>query len=250
MGRKYLKPPLEEAVCEFRFTEDTPWDMTIPGLLYDKIKDTFPIKEKRKYQESLIRQDKDGAIQEVSVNDAMGFLSLDKKAQINLRNNCFSINYLKPYPTWGEVLPVVERVYYEVQGLIHIEGISRLGLRYINRIVLPDEKHISLSKYFEFGLRLGEGLPKNMTGFSASAILEMPDGSNACLVRMARAAEDPLGENTILLDMDFYSKSPLSVEPDHAIEWVKNAHDQVEKIFENCINDRLRAIFEEVKNAD
>ena len=41
MGKKYLNPPIVEAVCEFRFTSDTQWDLAVSGLLYKKIKDDF-----------------------------------------------------------------------------------------------------------------------------------------------------------------------------------------------------------------
>jgi uncharacterized protein (TIGR04255 family) len=41
MGRKYRSPPLVEALCEFRLTPDTPWDMTIPGLFYETVKHAF-----------------------------------------------------------------------------------------------------------------------------------------------------------------------------------------------------------------
>jgi len=29
----YLNPPIEEAICEFRFTPNEEWDLTIPGKL-------------------------------------------------------------------------------------------------------------------------------------------------------------------------------------------------------------------------
>jgi len=45
MVKKYAKPPIVEAVCEFRLTHDTRWDLTVPGLLYEKLKASFPQKE-------------------------------------------------------------------------------------------------------------------------------------------------------------------------------------------------------------
>ncbi|MGC8838175.1 MAG: hypothetical protein ACP5UM_07135 [Anaerolineae bacterium] len=41
MGRKYKDPPLMEAVCEFRLAADSPWDLTIPGLIYEKLYAAF-----------------------------------------------------------------------------------------------------------------------------------------------------------------------------------------------------------------
>jgi hypothetical protein len=33
MGKSYAKPPIVEAVCEFRLSPDTEWDLTVPGLV-------------------------------------------------------------------------------------------------------------------------------------------------------------------------------------------------------------------------
>src|SRR5437667_2265720 len=44
VARTYNKPPLIEAVCDFRFSSSQPWDWTIPGLLYEQIRDNFPNK--------------------------------------------------------------------------------------------------------------------------------------------------------------------------------------------------------------
>ena len=43
MSRIYRKPPLIEALCEFQFVEEE-WDWTIPGLIYQELKDRFPQK--------------------------------------------------------------------------------------------------------------------------------------------------------------------------------------------------------------
>lgn len=44
MARTYNKPPLIEAVCDFRFSSTQPWDWTIPGLFYEQIRLDFPNK--------------------------------------------------------------------------------------------------------------------------------------------------------------------------------------------------------------
>jgi len=45
MGKKYKNPPIVEALCEFQFVPGQPWDITIAGMLYERIKDEFPIKQ-------------------------------------------------------------------------------------------------------------------------------------------------------------------------------------------------------------
>jgi uncharacterized protein (TIGR04255 family) len=49
------------------------------------------------------------------------------------------------------------------------------------------------------------------------------------------------------LDFDFFLAKSQTVSIKQALEWVDNAHQEVEKIFEGCINERLREIFQELK---
>ena len=55
MGRRYKNPPVIEVVSEIRFSPDSEWDITIPGMLYEKIRGTFPIKEQKTVFETKYR---------------------------------------------------------------------------------------------------------------------------------------------------------------------------------------------------
>ncbi|MEH2362987.1 hypothetical protein [Nostoc sp.] len=39
--RQYSNPPIEEAICEFRFAPGQVWNFTIPGLFYEKVRDLY-----------------------------------------------------------------------------------------------------------------------------------------------------------------------------------------------------------------
>ncbi|MBL7075352.1 TIGR04255 family protein [candidate division KSB1 bacterium] len=42
MGKRYKNPPIAEAICEFQFELNSPWDLVMPGLVYEQVKRTFP----------------------------------------------------------------------------------------------------------------------------------------------------------------------------------------------------------------
>lgn len=50
----------------------------------------------------------------------------------------------------------------------------------------------------------------------------------------------------VMLDLDYFLAKPGQVALDDLLEWVEAAHSRVEKVFEACITDRLRQMFEEV----
>lgn len=39
--RRYKNPPIEEALCEFRFHPDQEWNLTIPGRLHGELADEY-----------------------------------------------------------------------------------------------------------------------------------------------------------------------------------------------------------------
>ena len=58
-------------------------------------------------------------------------------------------------------------------------------------------------------------------------------------------APDAGDKGAWMLDIDYFLAHPRAVEATRALDWVEEAHNQVEQIFEGCITDRLRELFEE-----
>jgi uncharacterized protein (TIGR04255 family) len=50
-----------------------------------------------------------------------------------------------------------------------------------------------------------------------------------------------------MLDIDYFLAQPRAVEVAQSLQWVEKAHTRVEEIFDGCITNRLRELFEEVK---
>jgi uncharacterized protein (TIGR04255 family) len=88
MGKRYANPPLVEAVCEFRLAAETLWDLAIPGLLYEKIKNKFPIREQRTVQEVELVSGATGLQQQVRANERMMLFTRDKNCSSNWGHDC------------------------------------------------------------------------------------------------------------------------------------------------------------------
>ena len=134
MSKQYANPPIIEAVCEFRFTPDTPWDLTVPGLVYEKIKDKFPQKEQRTVQEIEIKQTPQGIQQEVRTFDRVLFLENTRKMLVQLGPRVLAVNSLKPYPGWEKFEVAIREAFEALTTIVEVKGLQRIGLRYINQI--------------------------------------------------------------------------------------------------------------------
>jgi len=247
MGRRYENSPIVEALCEFQFEPGRPWDLTIPGLVYEKIRDEFPKKRQAKQvQVELSATVDEGIAQKVATSDRMQFLREDEKALVQVGPNLLVINHLKPYPTWDKFLPLIKKGVEVYRGVVDAEGMRRIGLRYINRIEIPGQR-IELKDYFDFRPFVGSKLPQDFGPFIVGIQVSYEDSRDVLRVQLASARVDIPDTIAIMLDLDYFLAQPGQVALDKVIDWVKVAHDRVEVAFEGCITDQLRHIFEEVR---
>jgi uncharacterized protein (TIGR04255 family) len=246
MPKKYGNPPLIEAVCEFRVLPDSPWDLTVHGLIYEKIKESFPYKEQRLIQEFEMNQGPKGIEQQVRVSERSVFLTDDKTMFVQIGPHLLAINCLKPYPRWERFKPRVEEAFNALTSSTEVKGLARIGHRVINRIEIPS-KPLTLQDYFEFRPLLGNNLPQNMVSFILGCILPFKDKRDFCKIQLTNGIPDISDHSAFLLDFDYFSAKPDGIQASDALVWIEEAHRQVNDIFEGCITNRLREIFQEEK---
>ncbi|MBU4225210.1 MAG: TIGR04255 family protein [Chloroflexi bacterium] len=246
MAKKYANPPLIEAVCEFRLTPDTAWDLTIPGLMYEKVEKEFPNKEQRLIQEVEIIQSPQGMQQQTRTVERVLFLTRDRKIFIQAGPHLLAVNCLKPYPTWNGFKPRIENAFRSLTEIVDIKGLQRIGLRYINHIEIP-ARSINLEEYFEFRPFLGQNLPQNIANFIVGCVWHFSNGRDSCRVQITNALPEKPDNTAFLLDLDYFLAQPKAVSVNQALEWVEEAHQKVEEIFEGCITEPVREIFREIK---
>jgi uncharacterized protein (TIGR04255 family) len=243
MGRKYAHPPIVEAICEFRLTPETPWDLTVPGLLYERLKESFPQKEQRIIQEMELTQGPESLQQQIRTSERLLFLTEDRKMLAQVGPRLLVVNALKPYPHWEGFKPRIEMAWESLQSAIEVRGLERIGLRYINRIELSVSAE--LCEYFDFYPFVGKRLPKQMVSFLAGVDFSYNNDRDRCRVQLAPI---PLSENegkaAFMLDLDYFLTRPRGVAVADALTWVEEAHSRVEEVFEGCITDNLRNMFE------
>jgi uncharacterized protein (TIGR04255 family) len=175
MGRKYLNSPIIEAVCEFRFLPETQWDMTIPGLFYERIKAQFPLKENRFLITNQTQtKTEEGISQGTKFTPLAVFLAPDSKTFVQIGENHLSIHRIKPYLTWTHFKPAILSNFYAFNEIVPDFKIERIGLRYINHIEVPFV-NLKLDDYFEYRPFLSANLPQVLTDFIVGCRFEFPE---------------------------------------------------------------------------
>jgi len=247
VGRKYKNPPIVEAVCEFRLTPNTPWDLTVPGLFYEKVKNNFPKREQRVFQEVELAQETQGLRHQIRTSERILLFTPNRKMLIQIGPRLLTVNALKPYPSWQVFRAQIEMAWETIQGIIEIRGIQRIGLRYINRIELREKEPVELKDYFEFYPFIGSRLPQNTVSFIVGSQFSYEADRDRCRVQLTPAPGSGGDNPSFILDIDYFLSRPLAIEVSDALHWVEEAHTRVEDVFEGCIKNRLRELFEEVQ---
>lgn len=238
----YTNPPIIEAVCEFRFTPDTEWDITIPGLIYAAVQERFPKKEQRVIQNVEVspQSPAQGGVK-VQQNMRTVFLTEDKNTQIQIAPYLLAINRLKPYNKWEGFQADIKYALDVLASKVDLKGVQRIGLRYINKIDIPQPgtSDINLEEYFEFRPELGQKLSESpMIDFIVGCVQSYSSGRDNCRTQLKNS-----GDTTFILDMDYFLAKPGAIALDQALKWVDEAHQNIDIVFESCIKDPLREIF-------
>src|SRR5712692_6393770 len=140
MARVYKFPPIREAVCEFRFEPSQPWDSTVLGLVYEKIKEEFPKKRQPSSLQVSVRTEAGEAENIRGPSNRMQFLREDERALVQVAPDFLSVSHFKPYSKWELFKGIIEKALIAYRQLNETKGVRRLGLRYINQINIPEKQ--------------------------------------------------------------------------------------------------------------
>jgi len=244
MGRKYANPPLIEALCEFQFEPDTKWDATVLGLVYERVRGQFPTRRPARQYSVSISPGPEGVKPTVQATERMQFLREDGVAMVQVGPHLLAVNHLKPYPSWERFLPLIHEGLKAYTDVASPTSIRRIGLRYINRIVIPSAR-IDPQDYFDLYPYVGPGLPQLRGPFMVGVQFPYAQSRDGLKLELISADSDRPDSSTLILNLDYFVAQPGAVALDRVAEWIESAHSHVEEAFEATIKDRLRQLFEE-----
>lgn len=238
MPRTYRNPPLIEAVCEFRFTSQQDWDWTIPGLIYPRIRDQFPIKRQQKLVEfHAVASGPDQVSQVGGPVDRLQFHSEDESAIVQLGPNLLAVNQLRPYRNWTAFKKLItEQLGIYVETVVP-DAISRIGLRYIDRVELPSAAP-DVEQYLQAFLRLPQVTPQQVNSFTVRAEIPYADPPAVMRYVLATADGQPSDKVVIILDIDLFSGGDDAPSIDDVPAWAETSHDRIEAAFDGTFTER------------
>lgn len=170
------------------------------------------------------------------------FKAPDEKTVAQFRVDGFTLNRLRPYTSWDEILPEARDLWSIYRDIAKPRSVSRLSARYINHIALPSDQR-SLEDFFVTGPMLPDGIPPDLTGFAMRTNVQ--DASRDIAATITQVLEPPMQSSlpTLLLDIDAFRASEISPEWEVLEPILADLRSYKNQIFFGSLTDALVETF-------
>lgn len=244
VGKKYKNPPVVEALCEIYFHESK-WDGTLPGLFFEKVKESYPKKrelEQIGVQVSVSKETQAAQVQRGARR--IQFIKEDGSRLIQIENNLLVINQLRPYPKFEDWKPVVDEMLGYYSEVAQPRGIRQMGVRYINRVIIPAPE-FKMEDYFNLYPEVPESLGAMHGRFMMRLEIPPKHKDHGLMVTFGTAPPESPGTSAEMLDIYDIFALPQPFPLKDVDKYIIEAHENIEAAFENSITSKARKLFEE-----
>ncbi len=250
--RRYKNPPIEEAVCEFRFKPGRDWDFTIPGKLQTELGDEYTGKPQQQTVVEVGLEAQEGKPSNLRYNEGLARIHLVTKAgkrMVGVGPDVLSVHMLRPYQNpdkteesgWVEFRPRIETALGAYWKVAEPMSVCQIGMRYINKIIVP-QKRAEVSSYLTCALPEVSGLPDSLKNFMSRVEYAYPDDVRLVVSQGSiEASPDHVG---FLLDLNVIWEGATPLVCDEALKKVSALRTLERTAFETVITDKTRELFD------
>ena len=244
MGKKYKNPPVVEALCEIFFI-GSKWDGTVPGMFFHRIKADYP--KKKEIDHIGVEVSISPEIQNTKTvrgGQRIQFIKEDNSQMVQIEKDLLVVNQLRPYPKFENWKPTIDRMLKVYGELAQPAGIKQIGIRYINRVVIPSSS-FKREDYFKLYPQVPSDLAEGHGKFMLRLEIPPKHKGHQLVITYGTTPADSPETSAEMLDLyDTYSAfNPLPLDGNK--DCIIKAYENIEAAFENAITQKLRDLFEE-----
>ena len=252
--RRYRNPPIEEALCEFRFEPGQEWDLTLPGKLHARLGDEYGGKPReQRVVEANLEVPKGDRPPNLKLGQHLAkvqFLTEVGNRLVGVGPDALSVHMLRPYqdPTrndesgWVEFEPRIQRALSAYWEVARPKGVSRIGVRYINKIVIPSGDLAEMGQYLRSSMPVVAGLPRVPSAVMSRGEYVYADGVRMVLTQ--GSVDVASGRVGFMLDIDFIWEKQEPIGELEALQLARALRVREREAFEAIITDKARELFD------
>jgi uncharacterized protein (TIGR04255 family) len=242
------KAPITEALLDIRVNFTNQPEVERLKALEDLVSPRFHFQKARFSGRINIKVEEGALHSEVTQSpggiDGYFFTSADQKKIIQARLDGFTFSRLNPYESWEVFEPEARELWEHYLHLIKPTSISRIALRYINRIELPfdQNRQVDFKHYLKTIPEVSPDMPQLLANFFMRLVIPQPTKGMVAIV--TQAMEPTSGDHVpIIFDIDVFREAQFSVDTDDIWAVFKDLHAFKNEIFFGSLTARAIEIF-------
>ena len=240
--RLYKNPPVIEAIIDIRVKVSSAPTFESLARIVEGEESHYPTRQLMTTNQLTV----DGATGAASNNqESIGYryFSSDKSAVLQARRDGFAFSKLPPYQEWELWQPEGRRLWQRYKSIVNPEGITRVAVRYINRVQI-NRGNFDLREYFNCFPEIPDSFG-SISGFLMRLELPQHGTDNRVLILNQGILDEGLTNHVaVLLDFDLSKRVRLAPDDDAVWSEIESLHSQENRLFEESITDRAREMFD------
>ena len=237
--QKHLKnAPIIEALIDIQVKLPLSIDVTHLKSISTSISQQYPSEMERMKGGFTFRL---GRTAEASATDVSlygyTYSSDDKKQILQVRLDGFTFSRLKPYEKWEHLRDEAYRLWQLYVELAKPEAITRIALRYINRLEIPPSLK-DLKEYITAPPLISPALPNALSSFLTRVVVPVPSVNAVAITTQALEPVITGQDIPVILDIDVFMEGDFKVNEDI---WrnIDTLRDLKNKIFFESITETM-----------
>ena len=209
------KAPVAEAVVEVRVRLSRPVVQADFDAFRDRLSDRFPKSQIIRFVASHLQFDSD---EEVKNDVSTGLVGVrlddvDGRWVVQAKTEGLAVSRLPPYESWDGLIAKLRELWPVYVEVFEPSTVLRLGVRYINRVPLPETEKVDLDGVLTAGPKIPPTLPQNLTQFVTRVVFPLP--ADGIVLTVLQALEPAPGDVSgrrahVVLDIDAACEETLS----------------------------------------
>lgn len=241
--QKYPAPPIFDAIVELRFARELP--SKVVGQIASAVKKGYDSHNAQESVKVEVRIDPSGPQSHISEPSPVNLMSnADQTDQARIETDKIHWSRLAPYEGWDQFSSRVFSDLHRIPRKVGFPPLSRIGLRYRNRIDVPlDERQTG--RYEDY-LTVNISLPAMLDPLNGYEwrVVKKFKSEGLELNLFSAVILSPIPNCTgILLDIDISCMQDLPSNIDSLKHKLDQMRAKKNDIFELCVTDEARATF-------
>jgi uncharacterized protein (TIGR04255 family) len=233
--RLYSRSPIVEAIIDFRVEPDGETNSETLRRMrpaeYPTVLDAHEI----------VQQFSADGSEDKTTRTLVGFVlrSTDEKQVVQAQVKGFTFSRLAPYESWEPFVAECHRLWGTYREIARPMGVSRLAVRYINRLKLT--KSVTLTDFLRTSPDTPDEIGRESVDFFMRLRSAFSDiGAILTLNELSEPQAEPAGELSIILDMEMASPAPS--DEDELWNQIQRLHEKVEMVFEASLTEKMKEL--------